>query len=135
MTAKRMLEGVARALLLGSLAQPTAVWAAGGEGLGGCRFDQLQLNVGVSRGEVESEVGDLLGEPSRYSPYGNNLAGGTVRYRDGDCALDLVYKPGAPAPWVRAPDGSTQHYPPVDETLIEYRIERIADRPEAGEGR
>jgi hypothetical protein len=29
---------------------------------------------------------------------------------------------------VKNPDGSMQHYPPIDETVLEYRIERIANQ-------
>jgi hypothetical protein len=55
------------------------------------------------------------------------LTGGVVEYRDGDWVLEVTYKAGAPAPWVETPDGSMQHLPPIDETVLEYKIERIPD--------
>jgi hypothetical protein len=78
----------------------------------------------MNRERVEDQVAALLRKQKSYSPYGNNLAGGTVAYRDGDWILEVVYKAGAPAPWVTLPDGSAQHYPPVDETVLEYKIKK-----------
>ncbi len=86
----------------------------------------------MSGEEVEARVADLLQRANEYSPYGNNLTGGTVRYLDGDWVLVVVYRPGAPAPWVEAPDGSIRHYPSTDETVLEYRIERAPARPHEG---
>ena len=88
------------------------------------RFTNLELKVGMNRKQVEGLVSRLLGEEKPYSPYGNNLRGGTVQYRDGDWVLEVKYKAGAPAPWVKNPDGSMKHYPPIDETVLEYRIEK-----------
>jgi hypothetical protein len=92
------------------------------------RFHSLELEVGMERQKVEEQVASLLSRQNRYSPYGNNLTGGVVEYRDGDWVLEVTYKAGAPAPWVETPDGSMQHLPPIDETVLEYRIERIPDK-------
>ena len=89
------------------------------------RFYTLNLNVGMNREDVEKQVSALLGEEQQYNPYGKNLRGGTVQYRDGDWVLEVTYKAGAPAPWVETPDGETEHLPPIDETVLEYRIEKI----------
>ena len=88
------------------------------------RFHDLDLKPGMNREDVEKQVSTLLGQPQNYSPYGNNLRGGIVQYPDGDWILEVKYKAGAPAPWVENPDGSMQHYPPMDETLIEYTIRK-----------
>ena len=88
------------------------------------RFHGLALKTGMNREEVEKLVSALLDQPQNYSPYGNNLRGGAVQYSDGDWILEIKYKAGAPAPWVKNPDGTMQHYPPMDETMIEYKIER-----------
>ena len=79
----------------------------------------------MEREEVEEQIDAVLGKPNTYSPYGNNLRGGTVQYRDGIWVLEVVYKAGAPAPWVQNEDGTAQHYPPVDETIMEYKINKI----------
>ena len=92
------------------------------------RFESLELSTGMSRTDVEKQVGILLGQEKLYSPYGNNLRGGTIQYRDGDWVLEVKYKAGAPAPWVKNPDGTMQHYPPIDETVLEYKIERIPNQ-------
>ena len=92
------------------------------------RFDSLELRIGMSRKQVEDQVAVLLGTRKTYSPYGKNLKGGIVHYRDGDWVLEVVYKAGASAPWVRNEDGSMQHYPPVDETVMEYKKTRVHNR-------
>ena len=97
------------------------------------RFHNLDLKAGMNRKDVEKHVSALLGLQQRYSPYGNDLRGGTVQYRDGDWVLEVKYKAGAPAPWVKNPDGSMQHYPPMDETVLEYTIERIAKKAMDGD--
>ena len=88
------------------------------------RFHSLELKPEMNREDVEKQISALLDQPQKYSPYGNNLRGGTVQYPDGDWILEIKYKAGAPAPWVENPDGSMQHYPPMDETLIEYKIKK-----------
>ena len=92
------------------------------------RFHSLGLKTGMNREDVEKQVSALLGQQQQYSPYGNNLRGGDVQYRDGDWVLKVKYKAGAPAPWAENPDGSMQHYPPMDETVLEYKIERIPNQ-------
>jgi hypothetical protein len=79
----------------------------------------------MARQKVEEEVANLLSRPQQYSPYGNNLNGGLVQYRDGEWVLEVTYKTGAPAPWVENADGSMQHLPPIDEAVLEYTIKRI----------
>lgn len=85
---------------------------------------RVELKVGMERQKVEDQIADLLSRPKQYSPYGNNLRGGAVQYRDGDWVLHVTYKAGAPAPWIKTSDGKAQHLPPMDETVLEYRIER-----------
>ena len=89
-------------------------------------FDTLQLTPGMPRAEAEAAIAHALGkERGDYSPYGNNLRGGTVEYKDATGAvLEVVYKAGAPAPWVQRPDGVAEHYPPVDESVISSRVIR-----------
>jgi len=94
-----------------------------------CRFKTLALTVGMKREKVEDQVAALLGQQRSYSPYGNNLTGGAVTYRDGNWTLEVVYKAGAPAPWIRLTDGSAQHYRPVDETVLDYNIRKLPDKP------
>ncbi len=97
------------------------------------RFSGLELKIGMNREQVEEKVAALLGKQKTYSPYGNNLRGGTVRYRDEDWVLEIVYKAGAPAPWIMTKDGKAQHYPPVDESVLEFKIERIPNKPSGGD--
>jgi hypothetical protein len=92
------------------------------------RLHQVVLKVGMERQEVEDQVARLLSRTKQYSPYGNNLRGGIVEYRDGDWVLHVTYKAGAPAPWVKTSDGAMQHLPPMDETVAEYKMERISNR-------
>jgi len=100
----------------------------GATGSQASRLHQVELSVGMERHEVEEQIASLLSRPKQYSPYGNNLRGGIVRYRDGDCVLQVIYKAGATAPWVETPDGSRQHLPPIDETVLEYKIEKIPNK-------
>lgn len=78
----------------------------------------------MKRERVEDGIDALFGRAKQYSPHGNNLTGGTVEYRDGDRVLEVVYKPGAPAPWFETPDGTVTHLPPVDETVESFRLVR-----------
>ncbi len=94
--------------------------------LASSRFDKLELKVGMNRQKVEDQVNTLLDKKTIYSPYGNNLKGGTVRYRDENWVLVVEYKAGAPAPTFVNNDGNRQGYPPIDEKVIAYLIERIA---------
>ena len=89
-----------------------------------CRFRTMDLKIGMNREQVEEKVAAILGKQDTYSPYGNNLQGGTVQYRDGNCVLAVTYKAGAPAPWVDDGQGHVVHYPPIDETVFEYKIFR-----------
>lgn len=89
------------------------------------RFHSLELKAGMNREEVENKIATILNEPKTYSPYMNNLQGGVVEYRDEDWVLEVKYKAGMPAPWVVKPDGTMEHYPPTDETVLECKIEII----------
>jgi len=84
----------------------------------------MHLRAGMNREQVEQQVAAILGAQHAYSPHGNNLQGGTARYRDGDCVLTVTYKAGAPAPLFIDDQGQGGHYPPIDETVLEYRIFR-----------
>jgi hypothetical protein len=83
----------------------------------------LDLNIekGMTRSEVEEKIAKALNKPDTYSPYGNNLKGGTVKYRDDKWVLEILYKAGVPAPW-DAGGGKTKHLPPVDETVQSHRL-------------
>ena len=85
----------------------------------------------MNREQVEEKVAVLLGTPNTYSTYGNNLRGGTVRYRDGDWILKVEYEAGAPAPWIIEEDGKAQHYPAVDESVLAFKIEEIPNKPDS----
>ena len=98
------------------------------------RFTTLDLKIGMNREQVEEKVAVLLGTRNTYSTYGNNLRGGTVRYRDGDWILTVDYKAGAPAPWIIGNDGNAQHYPPVDESVLAFEIEKIPTKADSGDG-
>ncbi len=135
MGSNSVFVGIALLALLGCSLQPAAMGAEDNGETVGSRLERLALQVGMTREVVEARVARLLGKPSDYSVYGNNLTGGRARYRDGDWVLEVVYKPGAPAPWVEAPDASMQHYPPTDETVLEYRIERSPATRGSGHGK
>lgn len=91
-------------------------------------LDKLALPAGMTREAAEHAIAAALGkERSDYSPYGNNLRGGIVQYSDptGAVILEVTYAPGSPAPWVIPPNGGpAEHYPPVDESVISFRILR-----------
>jgi hypothetical protein len=90
-------------------------------------FDTLELSAGMTREQAEKSIAVALGkERSDYSPYGNNLRGGTVEYKDatGLIILEVIYAAGTPAPWVTRPNGVAEHYPPVDESVISFRTSR-----------
>lgn len=87
-------------------------------------FRGISLRAGMPRARAEELISAALGRPSRYSPYGSNLTGGTVVYTSdgGGPRLEVDYNPGGPAPWVRSPDGGVEHLPPVDETVRSFRV-------------
>ena len=88
----------------------------------------------MNREQVEEQVAALLETQSTYSTYGNNLIGGTVRYSDGDWILEVEYKAGAPAPWIIGEDGKAQHYPPVDESVLAFKIEKNPTESDSADG-
>ncbi len=75
----------------------------------------------MNREQVEEKVAALLETQSTYSTYGNNLTGGTV-------------KAGAPAPWIIGEDGKAQHYPPVDESVLAFKIEKNPTKSDSADG-
>ena len=87
-------------------------------------FQTIRVAKGMNRQDVEIQVANVLNTRNTYDPYGSNLLGGTVDYQHGNCVLTVTYKAGAPAPNVVASDGHLQGYPPIDETVLDYRIER-----------
>ena len=97
------------------------------------RFTTLDLKVGMNREQVEEQVAALLETRSTYSTYGSNLIGGTVRYGDGDWILEVEYKAGAPAPWIIGEDGKAQHHPPVDESVLAFKIEKYPAKSDSAE--
>lgn len=101
------------ALLLALVASPTHA---------GCVFGRMPVKAGMSRLDLETRVAALLGTPNAYSPYGNNLAGGMVSYRSGDCELQVTFAPGAPAPQVAVAGKGVEHLPPMDETVLSYTL-------------
>ncbi len=80
------------------------------------------LQVGMPREKVEKLVTETLAIENNYSPYGNNLRGGVVEYKDKQWILEVTYNPGSPAPWVINKQGVAEHYPPVDETVKSFRL-------------
>ena len=86
-------------------------------------FDTLDLKVGMTRQQVENQLRDTPGPHDTL--YGNNLTGGVVLYREGDWFLEVVYQAGAPAPSIRRGDSAMVHYPPIDESVLQFKIRRI----------
>ena len=83
------------------------------------------IKTGMTRAQVEGVVAARKGLKSKYSPYGADLAkGGLVEYADGKTTLEVDYAPGVPAPWVTGKDGTAVHYPPVDQTVKNFRVRR-----------
>lgn len=98
--------------------------ASGGARGSECKLCAIELKVGMSRSEVEKRVAAALGTESGYSAYGSNLRGGLVAYRDGMWTLNVIYKPGTPAPWVVNQDGVAEHLPPIDESVLSIDVKR-----------
>lgn len=93
--------------------------------LGGCvgsRLTNLAIRVGMEREKVESMIAEALNTENKYSPYGNNLSGGIVKYTDGSYILEIKYMAGAPAPYVKDAQGVVIHYPLIDETVESIKI-------------
>jgi hypothetical protein len=87
-----------------------------------CRICSVKLMEDMPRAEVEMKVAAALGTMSNYSLYGNNLLGGVVLYRDKAWTLKVIYKPGAPAPWVATESGSAEHLAAVDEAVLSHEL-------------
>lgn len=86
------------------------------------KLDHIPLSIGMERSKVEKLVANALGSTSNYSPYGDNLMGGVVEYAEDSCVLEVIYKPGTPAPWVINSEGVGEHLPPIEETVISFRL-------------
>ena len=91
-----------------------------------CPFAQLSVEVGMPRLALETRLADLLGKVNTYSPYANNLPGGTVSYRSRDCELRVTFAPGAPAPRVVVAGGGSAHLQPIDETVLNHEVVPIS---------
>jgi hypothetical protein len=89
-----------------------------------CVFNSVQLEVNMPRLEAERRISAAIGEPSNYSPYANNLSGGTSKYESRNCTLTVTYAAGAPAPTVSTQDGGTVHMLPKDETVLNFELTR-----------
>lgn len=85
------------------------------------------LHAGMLREKVEKLVAETLAIENNYSPYGNNLGGGIVEYKDRQWILEITYNPGAPAPWVINKQGIAEHYLPIDETVKSYRLYKLKE--------
>lgn len=94
-----------------------------------CPFARMSVEVGMTRLEIESRVAALLGATNAYSPYGSNLAGGTISYHDASCELRVTFAPGAPAPTVAVAGGGAIHLAPKDETVLSHEIVPVAGSP------
>ena len=84
----------------------------------------MELKAGMKREQVEKQVAVILGRENTYSAYGNNLLGGTTQYRDGDWVLAVTYKADAISYMIKDNQGRAGCYPPIDETLLDYKIFR-----------
>ena len=122
---RRMLVALVRLALL--FAFKTAEAAA--QDLSTCPLANIDISEGMSRTDLEARLAKVSGRTSTYSPYANNLPGGTVEYREGRCVLTVVYRAGAPAPLVRAGPGRVEHLSPKDETVLTHRI-RVDPTPD-----
>lgn len=80
-------------------------------------LSHLDIQIGMERSKVENMVASALNTENKYSPYGNSLKGGIVKYADGHFILEIKYKAGAPAPLFINKQGNTQGLPPIDETI------------------
>lgn len=98
----------------------------------GCPFASVKLEINMPRLEAERRISGALGEPNKYSPYANNLSGGTTTYESRNCVLRVVYAAGAPAPIVSTPGGRIEHKPPKDETVVKFELLRKASIPLKG---
>ena len=100
--------------------------AYGASSKSSCRVCKLPVKVGMARSEVETMVATALGKQSDYSPYVNNLVGGTVSYADGGWALVVTYLQGTPAPWVINAQGVGEHYPPQEEKVEQFKVRKLS---------
>ena len=91
-----------------------------------CPFAQMPVEVGMARLALEARIAARLGKANQYSPYANNLPGGTFSYRSRDCALRVTFSPGAPAPRVAVAGGGSEHLQPIDETVLNFEVVPIS---------
>jgi hypothetical protein len=110
-------------LFLYGCAMATRQKAEPSSDLTACRICKVELEAGISRTDTEKRISALLDTTFTYNPYGNNLPGGVVEYRDGEWVLLVTYSAGVPAPWVKDPNGGGAiHYPPVEEKVVSWKI-------------
>lgn len=108
--------------------RPVVAGAAAASDRPACRLANIQIVKGMPRLSVEQQVQNALGLKVTYSPFANNLAGGTVNYDDDGCTLIVSYASGAPAPITRTTDGKTEHLPPRDEEVLAVELVRSDER-------
>ena len=92
---------------------------------GQCSLENVQLEVGMPRLEAEAQIAAALGRRNEYSPYANNLRGGTAEYRDIACKLKVSFRPGAPAALLRTTEGVIVHRLPIDESVEGFKLELV----------
>lgn len=78
---------------------------------------RLDIKIRMERSKVEHMIASALNAKNEYSPYGNSLRGGIVKYADGPFILEIRYKAGAPAPLFINKQGNVEGLPPIDETV------------------
>jgi hypothetical protein len=87
-----------------------------------CVFSSVRLKVNMPRLEAERRISAAIGETNNYSPYANNLSGGTAKYESQNCTLTVTYAAGAPAPMVRTQENVIEHMAPRDETVLKFEL-------------
>jgi hypothetical protein len=87
-----------------------------------CALSRINISAGMLRGDLERKIAEVLGKPSTYSAYANNLPGGVVEYRAGSCVLKVTYRAGAPAPMVSTATGQVEHLSPKDESVLSHQV-------------
>jgi hypothetical protein len=88
------------------------------------KLELIPIEIGMKREKVEEFVAQALEATNEYSPYGNNLRGGILKYTDTSEILEVTYNTGIPTPWVINKDGFAEHYQPVDESVKSFRVYR-----------
>ncbi len=86
-------------------------------------LQNIPIEIGMPRAEVEKRVADALHTESTYNVYEGSTVNvdQTITYTDGVGTLEVVYNHGSPAPWVTNASGVAEHYPPVDQTVKSFK--------------